>query len=163
MNETVNQEEATAGEPVEDVKQTFTQDELNDIVGKRLARAAEKYADYDELKAKAEKLDALEEASKSELQKVTERAEKLEAELKSLKKEGEVRAIRDEVASKTGVPANLLTAETAEECQAQAEAILSFAKIGDYPTLKDGGEVIGSAKGTTKQQFAEWANKAFNS
>mgnify|MGYP002519654664 CR=1 FL=1 len=25
------------------------------------------------------------------------------------------------------------------------------------------GEVIGTAKGSTKQQFAEWANKAFNS
>jgi hypothetical protein len=74
-----------------------------------------------------------------------------------------VRAIRDEVAQKTGVPVNLLIAETAEECQAQAEAILSFAKVGDYPTLKDSGEVIGTAKGTTKQQFAEWANKAFNS
>lgn len=163
MNETVNQEEATEVEPVEEVKQTFTQDELNDIVGKRLARAAEKYADYDELKAKAAKLDELEEASKSELQKATERAEKLEAELNSLKKASEVRAIRDEVAQKTGVPVALLTAETAEECQAQAEAILSFAHVGEYPTLKDSGEVIGTAKGSTKQQFAEWANKAFNS
>lgn len=160
--ETVNQETATEVTPAEE-QQTFTQEELNSIVSKRLAREAEKYSDYEELKEKAAKLDELEESAKSELQKATEKAEKLEAELTSLKKADEVRAMREEVANKTGVPANLLTAETVEECEAQAEAILSFAKAGDYPTLRDGGEIQHAPKGSTKQQFAEWANKAFNS
>ena len=85
--ETVNQEnEATEIEATEEQQQSFTQEELNAIVGKRLARAAEKYADYEELKAKAAKLDEIEESAKSELQKATEKAEKLEAELNSLKK-----------------------------------------------------------------------------
>ena len=162
--ETVNQEnEATEIEATEEQQQSFTQEELNAIVGKRWARAAEKYADYEELKAKAAKLDEIEESAKSELQKATEKAERLEAELNSLKKADEVRSMRDEVASQTGVPANLLTAETVEECKAQAEAILSFAKVGDYPTLRDGGEVQHPAKGTTRDQFAQWANAAFNS
>ena len=162
--ETVNQEtEATKVEALAEEQQSFTQEELNAIVGKRLAREAEKYADYEELKAKAAKLDELEESAKTELQKATEKAEKLEAELNSLKKAGEVRAMRDEVATETGVPANLLTGETEEDCRKQAEAILSFAKVGDYPSLKDGGEVQHPAKGSTKDQFAQWANKAFNS
>lgn len=162
--ETVNQEtEATKVEAPAEEQQSFTQEELNAIVGKRLAREAEKYADYEELKAKAAKLDELEESAKTELQKATEKAEKLEAELNSLKKAGEVRAMRDEVATETGVPANLLTGETEEDCRKQAEAILSFAKVGDYPSLKDGGEVQHPAKGSTKDQFAQWANKAFNS
>ena len=71
--------------------------------------------------------------------------------------------MRDEVATETGVPASLLTAETAEECQAQAKAILSFANADVYPSLKDGGEVQRPAKGSTKDQFAQWANTAFNS
>jgi len=162
MNETVNQETATEVETAEEQK-SFTQEELNAIVGKRVAREAEKYADYEELKAKAAKLDELEESAKTELQKATERAEKLEAELTSLKKADEVREMRTEVANKTGVPVELLTGETAEECQAQAEGILSFAKVGDYPTLRDGGEVQHPAKGSTKDQFARWANEAFNS
>ena len=140
---------------------TFTQEELNAIVGERLAREREKFADYDSLKEKASKFDEAEEASKSELQKATERAEKLESELKGLKRAEELRAIREKVASETGVPTNLLTAETEEACMEQARNILAFKGETSYPILKDGGEVQGNPKGNTKQQFAEWANKAF--
>ena len=59
MEETVKQEES----------KTFTQDELNAIVSDRLKREREKYADYESLKEKATKLDEIEEASKTELQK----------------------------------------------------------------------------------------------
>ena len=54
---------------------TFTQADIDRIINKRFA----KYADYDELKAKAERLDEIEEANKTELQKVTERADRLQA------------------------------------------------------------------------------------
>ena len=155
MEETVNQEIATE-------TKTFTQDELNAILGERLAREREKFADYDSLKEKAAKFDEAEEASKSELQKATERAEKLESELNSYKKAEELRTIREKVANETGVPASLLTAETEEACTEQAKGILAFKGETNYPTLPDGGEVQGAPKGTTKQQFAEWANKAFN-
>ena len=64
---------------------TFTQEEVNAIVGKRLAEEKGKYADYDVLKAKADKFDEAEEASKSELQKATERANNLESELNAFK------------------------------------------------------------------------------
>ena len=153
--ETVNQEATTE-------TKTFTQDEVNAIVGERLAREREKFADYESLKEKATKFDEVEEASKSELQKATERAEKLESELKTMKKAEELRAIREKVSGETGVPASLLTAETEEGCTEQAKGILAFKGETTYPTLPDGGEVQGAPKGTTKQQFAEWANKAFN-
>ena len=69
MPETANQEAA-------EVK-TFTQEEVNAIVEKRLARVkSEPPADYEELKAKAAKYDEAQEAAKSELQKATEAAEK---------------------------------------------------------------------------------------
>ena len=61
---------------------TFTQEEVNAIVGKRLAEEKGKYSDYEEIKAKAAKFDEAEEANKSELQKAMERANNLEAELK---------------------------------------------------------------------------------
>lgn len=150
--------EQTAEQP----ERTFTQSELDAIVKDRLAREKGKYADYEELKAKATKFDEAEEANKSELQKATERAQALEAELNGMKKAESIRAVRDKVSSETGVPAGLLTAETEEECQAQAQSILSFANPQSYPSIKDGGEVNTVGKPTTKQQFADWANSAFN-
>ena len=69
--------------PSEEPERTFTQSELNAILGDRLAQERKKYADYEELKGKAEKYDAAEEASKSELQKEQEK-KKAEREKKKL-------------------------------------------------------------------------------
>lgn len=161
MSETVNQENnATVETPVEEKR--FTQAELDKVVADRLARERQKYEGFSELKEKAAKFDELEAASKTELQKATEKAEKLEKELTALKKDAEIRTIKAKVATETGVPAELLTGSTEEECKAQATAILNFAKPQGYPTLKDSGEVHNVGKPTTQQQFAEWANQAFN-
>lgn len=156
--ETVNQEQATVTEEAK----TFTQEELDAIISDRLKRQREKFADYDVLKEKAGKLDEIEEASKSELQRATERAEKLEAELSQLKHAEEIRQIRDKVAAQTGVPAALLNGDTEETCAEQAQAILSFKAPSGYPTIKDGGEIPNTIKGSTRQQFAAWAEEAFN-
>lgn len=131
---------------------TFTQEELNAIVGKRLAEEKSKFADYEDLKAKASKFDEMEEANKSELQKATERANSLEAELKAMKSAEEVRLMRENVAKETGIPSNLLTGSTEEECKAQAEAIKAYAQPSGYPKVKDGGE-ISKPTGTAKEQF----------
>ena len=157
MRETVNHgNEATTQETEQ---KTFTQDELNAIVNDRLGREKAKYSDYADLKAKAEKFDKLEEASKSELQKATEKATALQSELDALKRQAELRDIREKVAKKTGVTASLLTGDSEEACEAQAKAILEFAGAQKgYPAVKDGGEAGGNINGSTRQQFAEWFN-----
>jgi hypothetical protein len=157
-NATVNTGEVTATQQAE--ARTFTQEELNAIVGKRLAEEKGKYADYDVLKAKADKFDEAEEASKSELQKATEKVNKLQAQIDSMTKADEVRRIRESVASASGVPAGLLNGETEEECQKQAEAILAFAKPSSYPAVKDAGEVTKTSGGKTRDQFEDWFNSA---
>lgn len=151
MDETVNQGAQ---------ERTFTQTELDKIVGERLAREREKYADYDAIKEKASKLDSMEEASKSELQKITEKATALETELNALKKEKEVETLRRNVSKETGVPENLLTGQTEEECKEQAQAIKAFADPG-YPSVKDQAPQ-NAPSGTAKEQFAEWARQVFN-
>ena len=140
---------------------TFTQDEVNAIVGKRLAEEKGKYADYEDLKAKAAKYDEAEEASKSELQKAVERANHLEAELNERKKNDEVRQTREKIANETGIPANLLTGDTEEACKAQAEAIKAFAQPSGYPKVKDGGEVPKIPSGNPKASFAEFMSQNF--
>ena len=154
-NATVATQEPNAGEQI----RTFTQEEVNAIVGKRLAEEKGKFSDYEDLKAKAMKLDEIEEANKSELQKATERANNLEAELNGLKKAEEVRLMRENVAKETGVPSSLLNGDTEESCKAQAEAIKAYAQPGGYPKVKDGGEVPQNTNGSTKQQFAEYMSK----
>jgi predicted RNase H-like nuclease (RuvC/YqgF family) len=152
--ETVKQEQQNA----EVEQKTFTQDEVNSIVAERLNRDRQKYADYDAMKQKAEEFDKLQEANKTELEKANDRAKALEQELETLKKVQTVQAARAKVSSSTGVPVELLTAETEEECEAQAKAILAFKTPQNYPIVNDGGEVGGNMKTSTRSQFAEWFN-----
>lgn len=142
-------------------EKTFTQAELNAIVQSRVGELTDKYKNYEELKEKAQKFDALEEESKTELQKATEKADALEKELTSLKTANKVREIREEVARDKGVPADLLTGETKEDCEKQADNIIAFAKPNAYPAVKDKGEVRTSGTGgSTRDQFADWVQRS---
>ena len=149
-NQEVNTQ--TAEEPKQEV---FTQEDVNRIVAKRVA----KYSDYETLKEKAAKYDEAEEANKSELQKATERADSLQAELNAMKSAEQLRTLREEVSKEKGVPANLLTGATKEECEAQAEQLLNWANPNSYPSVPDGGEPVGAAKKSTRDQFAEHFNQ----
>lgn len=109
---------------------TFTQADVERIVGERLGRERGKYADYDELKAKAAKFDEVEEQNKTEQQKVLDRAEKAEkraAEAEARAKAAEVASLRAKVASAKRLPAELvdrLRGETEEEIAKDADALL---------------------------------------
>lgn len=156
--ETVNQD----NNAIENPEKTFTQAEVNAIVGDRLKRDREKYADYDSLKEKADKFDKMEEANKTELQKAIERSDALKSELDSLKAANTIRDIRQKVAAETGVPINLLTADTEETCLEQAKAILAFSESNGYPSVRDGGELRTPAgQKSTRDLFAEWSEKVF--
>jgi len=136
-------------------ERTFTQSELDAIIGDRLAREREKYADYEDLKTKASKYDEAEEANKSELQKATEKAAELQNRLDALTKANEVRDLRAKVAKEYGVPESLLTAENEDSCIEQAKALVEYAKPTSYPQIKDSGTVpIGG--GSTREKFANW-------
>lgn len=62
--------------PADDFKPITSQDELNRLVGERVARERAKYADYDDVKAKAEAHDAALEAAKSDADKAIDAARK---------------------------------------------------------------------------------------
>ena len=92
----------TAGEEKPEAKaeeqdRTFTQTELDAIIADRLKRERAKTADYDDLKAKASKLDELEEAQKSELEKAQERADKAEALAKAAEERAQAIALRSAI------------------------------------------------------------------
>lgn len=158
MDETVKQ-----GTTATEQERTFTQAEMDAIIGERLRREREKYANYEDFKAKAEKFDAAEEAAKTDLQKATELAESYKAKFEAYEKEINTRNAREKVANEKGIPANLLTGETEEECIKQADNILAWRGTqSKYPNIKDSGEVIKTAGGKTRDQFSDWFNEKLN-
>lgn len=84
-----------AGAPeTPEFKAISSQEDLDRIVGQRLARERSKFADYDEVKAKAAKLDEAEAANKSELQKLQDGIAERDAKIATLPKEARQQAIR---------------------------------------------------------------------
>lgn len=123
--ETEPQETAAEQKPAE---KTFTQADVDRIVGERLARVKEQYGDYDDLKAKSERLKEIEDAGKSEQQKLTDQLNTLQKQLADKDAEVEkanLAALKSEVARVKGVPANRLHGKTKEELEADADAYLT--------------------------------------
>lgn len=108
----------------------FTQADVDRIVADRLAREKGKHSDYDELKAKAGKLDELEAANKSDLDKANARADA--AEKKAA--DAEAKVLRFEVAADKGVKPRWLSGTTREELEAAADEYLT-----DHPPAQGGG------------------------
>src|SRR5690606_24527734 len=80
-------------------KPITSQDDLNRVIADRIGRERAKFADYADLKAKAEKFDELEAANKSEIEKAAEKA--TAAEQRAAKAEAD--ALRWKVAAKHGI------------------------------------------------------------
>lgn len=88
---------------------------------------SKKRADYDELKAKADKLDQLEASRKTEAQKLQERADQAEKRAA----EAELRMLKREIAEEKGIPlaqADRLRGETREAIEADAEEFAPYVK-----------------------------------
>ena len=122
-------------------------DQLLDLNGEDIAKAkgeADKAkGDLDTYRADLEtaqkRIQELEKAG-NDLQAAKERATALETELNGLKDANRIRDIRAAVAKETGVPMELLTADSEDACKAQAKGIQDYAKSGNYPDVRDGGE-----------------------
>lgn len=115
-------------------ERTFTQAELDQIVNERLGRERQKYSDYNAIKN----------------------------ELSTLKQQNAVRDIRVSVGKAKDVPWELLTGDTKEACEEQADAILAFAAgRKTKSTVPDGGETGHAGGGSTRDQFATWAEDVF--
>ncbi len=111
---------------------TFSQSELDRIVQDRLARERNKYADYDDLRAKASRLDEIEQANASDLEKAQKRAEEAEA--------------RAKTAAERATSALRRAAVVAEATRAGAvdpDAVLALLPP-DAVTVGDDGQVTGA-------------------
>lgn len=107
----------------EEFKPITSQDDLNRIISDRVSRERAKYADYKDVKAKAARLDEIEQANQTELDKATQRATETEAERDHARAE----ALRLRIAAKHGIGAEdadlFLTGTDEETLTAQAERL----------------------------------------
>lgn len=124
---------AEPGKAAPDFTPITSQEDLDRIIGKRLERATAKFADYDDLKAKAAKYDEMEEAKKTEIQREREAREAAERERDELRAARERSELMEKVSDETGVPKRLLTGTTEEEMREHAEALLEWQASSSKP------------------------------
>lgn len=115
----------TAEEKAPAFEAITSQEQLNAVLADRLKRERAKYGDYSDLKAKAARLDEIEQAAKSDLEKATEANAKLTAELEALK----LNQLRTEIAVSKGLDpasARFLTGTTQEQIEADADDLVKL-------------------------------------
>ncbi len=107
--------------------QTFapitSQEDLNRVIGDRINSVKARFADYDDIKAKAARLDEIEQASKTELEKAQERI----AELEGTVSQAQRAALVTRIASEEGVIPEVLHGDTEEEMRAAAARVKEWA------------------------------------
>lgn len=137
-----------------------TQEDLNRIIAERVSREKAKYADYSDLKAKASRLDDIEAANKSDLDRVTERAAAAEAALAA--KEAE--ALRLTVIARHQIPAeyhDLIVGDSEESLEAKADRVAALiatsAKTDPFPKADPSQGAAGGGKTSNADLFAEFA------
>jgi hypothetical protein len=130
---------------------TFTQSDIDRIVADRLGREKSKYADYDDLKAKAEQFDEHQAANESETDKLRKQVEQLT----KTQTEATTKALRAEVAMAKGLTAaqaKRLVGATQEELEADADEILEAFPAqqgkGAPPTRKPAADLTGGSDPT---------------
>lgn len=128
---------ATQGAPAD---KTFTQAELDAIVGERLKRERSKFADYDELKGKAAQYDAAQEAAKSDLQKAVEERDALKARLDKMEADKAHADAVAKAAAEHGVDAGLLSRMSGDVEENAAYLKQQMAAMPKYGHVDDAGE-----------------------
>ena len=131
-------------------ERTFTQEDVNRLVGEARQKERRKYEGYVDGKEASE---------------AAERAAKAEAELAQLKAEAERAEAVATAAKKAGIPlevAEMLNGKDADELTEQAKQLMKLLPV--HPTrTDDGGTANAAAKKSTADQFAEILSGAFGS
>lgn len=134
--------------------------DFSKALNKRVEQVKARYANFDQYKAAYEELQSLKERDKSELDKALERNQQLKAKLDALTKAQQVDEWKQQVSHDTSVPASLLTADTLEALQAQAEAIAEYAH--PKPQAASSGQQGATPQGAQGSDWSSYVHQLFN-
>ena len=123
--------EAGPDQGAEQGQESSESKEFSRALSKRTAEIRAKYSDYDELKAKAAKLDEIEEAQKSELDKLREQAQKAERERDELKAARERDQLVGDIAKETGLDRSVVEMLSGDGDQLREHAQALAKTIGE--------------------------------
>ena len=142
-----------------------TQEQLDKIVKDRLEREREKvrseFSDYEDLKAKAAKLDELEKSGSEELKKALAEVDNLKGELQTRDENDKLQKLRKQVAQDTGVPEDLIQGADEDSMKSFAEAVAAFAKKPSAPIIPESGTSTQAGE-TSAQKFGQFISETFN-
>lgn len=140
--------------------QTFTQADLERILGERLAREREKFKDYEDLKKKAAEFDKQQEAQKSDLQKAQEAAKKAEEEKRRALAAANERLIKAEVKV---VSTQLGIVDPDAAYALMDRSVVKVDDAGNITGVKEALETLLKAKAYLKAPSGGAANNAVGS
>lgn len=159
MSEQTQEIEGNENQPAGD-SQTFTQEQVNQLVGAARKKERAKYEGFDQYKAAYERLQEIEEQGKSELEKAIQRAEKAEKALSAREQADQIAKDKAEVSESTGVPTEALHGDTREEIEACAEQLAKYFKGQTGVVGSDGFAPTGNQT-TPKDQFIQQLDELF--
>ena len=120
-------------------ERTFTQAELDRIVGQRLAEERAKFADFDALKAKAAKFDEIDAASKTEVERLTQQLAAAQAQAQAATEQ-----------SRATLRRAALMSEAAKAQAVDPDVVLALLASDDTIAVTDDGSVQGAAEAVAR-------------
>lgn len=118
---------------------TFTQAELDRIVGQRLAEERSKYADFDAFKAKATKFDEIDAASKTEVERLTQQLAAAQAQAQVATEQ-----------SRATLRRAALMSEASKAQAVDPDVVLALLASDDTIAVADDGSVQGAAEAVAR-------------
>lgn len=155
--EEINNEQGKEG--TKEFEAITSQEDFDKAIQARIARERAKFTDYDELKAKADKLTEIENANKTE----TEKAQTALAEAQAQLAELTAAKTRAEVAAAKGIPAELLSGSTQAELEASADALIAFKGEQQATRLHIPNEGKSPTSGRGDGELREFTQQLFKS
>ncbi len=143
------------GEPTDDSAQrTFTQDEVNKIVERRLSKERAKYEGFDQLKADSEELARMRDRDKTEAERASAKLAKVTAERDALRAEKSAAEWKRAASEEFGVPQEVIEGTTEEGIRAHAERLAPYFRKDPAPVVKSDGRTPSGVPLSTADQFA---------
>ena len=145
-DESTQATEDQTGAAAQSGERTFTQEEVNRLVGDARQKVRKQYEGY---------------VDSTQLTEATERAAKAESELQQLKAQAQRASDVGAAAQKAGIPlevAQMLNGTDADELLEQAQRLLKLMPV--HPTRTDDGGTSVTAKKSTAKQFADLLGQA---
>lgn len=150
--------QAGAGSQAAAGSRTFTQDEVNSLLAKERRETEAKFAGFDDFKAKAARLDEIEEASKSDLEKAQASAEKWKARAEKLEADAKRAEEIARAAEEHGVDAAMLARMEGDVGENAAFLKERMAAAQKYPSVVDNGNQ-GPTAPKSKKEIASMTDR----